>query len=124
MTRSLNRPSFQKVQCFGLLIQNILSLLVGLAPLLFVAALPVFMVALRTRCFRWLGIVGCLLLLTCAYSVVTDNPHARPFDSIDHGFLTGIPTLLVLLTSTYILILMSALLWQALRKIKVDRYTP
>ena len=92
----------------------IASLMVTLAPLLFLAALPVFTVALRTRPFLWFGIVGWLLLLSCAYTAITDNPHGRAFDSIDHGLLTGIPTVLVMVASTYILVLASALTWHAL----------
>ena len=95
----------------------IASLLVGLSPLLLLAALPVFTIALRTRRFLWCGVVGWLLLLTCAYTALTDNPHGRSFDSIDHGFLTGVPTLLLLGTTTYVLLVSSLLMGQAvLRK--------
>ena len=92
------------------------SLVVALAPLFLLAAFPVFTVALRIKRFFWLGIVGWLLLLACACAAITDNPHGRTFDSIDHGLLTGIPTVLVLVISTYTLFLSSALLWRALRR--------
>lgn len=95
---------------------TIASLLVGLAPLLFLIALPVFTIALRTRPFLWFGIAGWLLILSCAYTAIADDPHGRSLDSIDHGILTGIPTILVMGTSTYTLLLSSVLLWRALCK--------
>ena len=99
---------------FSWIMHNLASLLVTLAPLLLLAAIPVFTIALRTKPFLWFGIAGWLLLLACAYTALTDNPHGRHFDSIDHGLLTGIPTLLVMAASTYTLLLSSALLWHAL----------
>jgi hypothetical protein len=95
-------------------VHNLASVLVTLAPLLLLAAIPVFTIALRTKPFLWFGIAGWLLLLACAYTALTDNPHGRHFDSIDHGLLTGIPTLLVMAASTYTLLLSFALLWHAL----------
>jgi len=97
-----------------MIVHGIASLLVVLAPLLLLAALPVFTIALRTRPFLWFGIAGWLILLTCAYTAITDNRHG--LDSIDHGLLTGIPTILVMGASAYTLLLSSALLWHALRR--------
>ena len=92
------------------MIHALASLLVLLAPVLFLVAIPAFTVALRTKRARCFGVFGWLLLLGCAYAAITDKPHGRAFDSIDHGLLTGIPTTLVLLTSIYTLILSTCLL--------------
>jgi hypothetical protein len=112
------------VSTFSWIMHNIASLLVALAPLLLLAALPVFTIALRTRPFLWFGIVGWLLLLACAYTALTDNPHGRHFDSIDHGLLTGIPTTLVLVATTYTLVISSVLLWHALRRKRAPAAAP
>ena len=106
-------PSPRLVSTFSWIMHNLASLLVTLAPLLLLAAIPIFTIALRTKPFLWFGIAGWLLLLACAYTALTDNPHGRHFDSIDHGLLTGIPTILVLVATTYTLVLSSALLWHA-----------
>ena len=94
------------------------SLLVGLAPLILLASIPVFIIAIRTKPLLWFGLFGFLLLVACAYTPITNIPLGLPFDSIDHGLLTGVPTLLVMGSSGYTLLLSSALLWHALCRIR------
>lgn len=114
------------------MMHTLLSILVGLSPVIVLLSVPTFALA------SWFGargrahtasstparigllVVGCFGFLLDAVAVafvLFDNPHGRFMDSIDSGPLTGVPTLFVILLSLFTMAVMGGLVvWSFARR--------